>query len=76
MVWGGLKLVVTTFLGVVIISNIPRIWGVDPGSLLGNPLQTVCAPFNWIDRAMEEGGGGGQDAEQRSIKEQIRGGAG
>jgi hypothetical protein len=58
-------------------SEILRMWGMDPGSVLGNPLPAGCVSLQ-LDRLGdgEHGGGGTQDAERGSVKEQNQGGVG
>jgi hypothetical protein len=52
MVWGSLPLIMTIFLRGVIIVRGCGVWVLT--SLWGTLFQPVVAPFNWIDKVMED----------------------
>ncbi len=53
MVWGGLWLVVTKFLGVAIIVRYRGCWVWILTAFWGTLFQLAVSPFNWIDKVME-----------------------
>jgi hypothetical protein len=56
LVWGGLRLIITIFLRVVIIMRYKGcgIWVLT--AFWGTLFQLAVSPFNWIDAAMEDVG--------------------
>jgi hypothetical protein len=56
LVWGGLRLIITIFLRLVIIVRYKGcgIWVLT--AFWGTLFQLVVSPFNWIDAAMEDVG--------------------
>jgi hypothetical protein len=56
LIWGGLRLIITIFLRVVIIVRYKGcgIWVLT--AFWGTLFQLAVSPFNWTDAAMEDGG--------------------
>jgi hypothetical protein len=56
LVWGGLRLVVTVLVRVIVIVRCKgcRLWVLT--ALWGTLFQLVISPFNWMDAAMERVG--------------------
>jgi hypothetical protein len=55
MVWGGLRLIVTIFLRVVIIVQMVQgMWRVGVDCFWETFFQLAVSPFNWIDTVMED----------------------